>query len=230
MLRHCYQFEWVAFLVATMSLLVGTAITAADPVLNSKIEKAITQVRTAKSSEDAAETLLRQMMGINPKSVDDRTVTDLIALLHDPDYNVRAVVTIALGQLGRKAERPNPILNRELEEAIAEVRAGKSLNARCKASEKLFDLLNGIDPMYVSDGTIADMVSLLNNPDDAVRGNVAGVLGVFGPRAKAAVPKLLALLPAADCLQGDLTSAGAIRLALERMGVKPPPYNPKNCK
>ncbi|MGC8724907.1 MAG: hypothetical protein ACP5VF_13715, partial [Acidobacteriota bacterium] len=63
-----------------------------------------------------------------------------------------------------------------------------------------------------------------------VRMWVAGTLGMMGPRAKAAAPKLLALLPAADCEKGDLTSSATIRPALELMGVKPPPFNPKNCK
>jgi HEAT repeat protein len=102
--------------------------------------------------------------------------------------------------------------------------------ARTEAAEHLAELTRGINPKSVDDKTVADMVSLLDAPDDSVRAWVAAALGHLGRRAKVAVPKLLALLPEADCLQGDLTSAASIRPALSRMGVKPPPFNAQDCK
>ena len=223
--------------IALMLFVVGAAIVASDPSLNARLEEAIGKVRTRKSLDarvDAAEDLLRQMTGINPQAIDDKTAADLVSLLDDPDYDVRSLMTVAIGQMGRKAKAGDPVLNKKIEQAIARVRAEKSLNARYHAAEDLSTLLNGINPMLVDDKTVADMVRLLDDPEDAVLGWVAGSLGVFGPRAKAAVPKLLALLPAADCERArafsGVTAADAIRPALERMGVKPPPYNPQNCK
>jgi hypothetical protein len=122
------------------------------------------------------------------------------------------------------------MLNRKLEQTIAKVRTEKSPMLREKAAENLAVLTNGINPKSVDDKTVAGMVSLLDIQDDSVRLWVAAALGHLGPRAKAAVPRLLALLPETDCLKGDLTSAAAIRPALERMGAKPPPFRPEDCK
>jgi len=71
------------------------------------------------------------------------------------------------------------------------------------------------------------MVSLLETEEDSVRAWVAASLGHLGLRAKVAVPKLLKLLPEVDGLRGSLTSAPFIRVALKRMGEKPPP--PPDC-
>lgn len=115
------------------------------------------------------------------------------------------------------------VLNAKLEETIARVRADPSPMGRTEAAEHLADLTHGVKQDSVDDKTIADMISLLDIPDDSVRAWTAAALGQLGRRAKAAAPKLLALLAEVDCLQGDLTSAAAIRPALKRMGVKPPP-------
>lgn len=114
------------------------------------------------------------------------------------------------------------LLNAKLEEAIADVRMSVSPMQRSEAAEHLADLTHRAKPNSVDDKTIADMVSLLDIPDDSVRGWTAAALGQLGRRARAAAPKLLALLPQVDCLDGDLTSAAAIRPALEKMGVKVP--------
>ena len=75
---------------------------------------------------------------------------------------------------------------------------------------------------------MADITSLLDSPDDSVRFWVAAALGNLGPAAKAAAPKLLAMLPKADCINGAITSASGIRYALTKMGIKPPP--PPKCE
>jgi hypothetical protein len=116
----------------------------------------------------------------------------------------------------------DPALNAKLEEAVAKVRSGDSRTTRTEAAEHLAELTHRVRPNSVDDKTIADMVSLLDIPDDSVRGWTAAALGHLGRRAKVAAPKLLALLAEVDCLEGDLTSAASIRPALERMGVKPP--------
>jgi hypothetical protein len=109
----------------------------------------------------------------------------------------------------------------KLQAAIAAVRSAKSPNARYDAAERLPALTSKSHPGSVTDSTVADLIALLDDPDDSVRAFAAGALGNL--HAKAAIPKLLALLPTADCLEGTLTSARPIRSALERMGVKPPP-------
>ena len=112
-------------------------------------------------------------------------------------------------------------LDSRLKATIAAVRSAKSPNERYDAAEKLVDLTHKSRRGSVTDSTVADLTDLLDDPDDAVRMFVAAALGNL--KAKAAIPKLRALLPAADCLEGVLTSARSIRFALERMGVKPPP-------
>jgi HEAT repeat protein len=111
-------------------------------------------------------------------------------------------------------------LDSRLQAAMAAVRSAKSSNARYDAAEQLPTLTSKSRPGSVTDSTVADLIALLDDPDDGVRMFVAAALG--NVQAKAAIPKLLALLPAADCLEGTLTSARSIRFALERMGVKPP--------
>jgi hypothetical protein len=118
-------------------------------------------------------------------------------------------------------------IKRQLLETIEEVRNRKDVTSRTEAAEHLATMTRGINPRKVDDTTLAEMVSLLETKEDSVRAWVAASLGHLGPRAKVAVPRLLKLLPEADCLQGSLTSAPFIRVALKRMGKTPPP--PPNC-
>lgn len=131
------------------------------------------------------------------------------------------------------AEEPSQAeLKEQITSTIAKVRelSGPTIgisNARSDAAEGLADLTKKIKPNEIDDQTLADLVSLLDTWDDAVRMWVAASLGNLGPRAKAAaVPKLLETLPEVDCLWVDLSSEGAIRLALKRMGETPPTSPP----
>jgi len=114
-------------------------------------------------------------------------------------------------------------LKGQLSQTMAKIRSGKTLNSRTDAAEHLGTLTHGINPHRVDEATLIEMVSLLDTQEDSVRAWVAASLGHLGPRAKLAVPRLLKLLPEADCLQGSLTSAPFIRRALERIGETPPP-------
>ncbi|HXM05618.1 MAG TPA: HEAT repeat domain-containing protein [Chthoniobacterales bacterium] len=116
----------------------------------------------------------------------------------------------------------------EVRETVAMVQTtdGPSM-ARTNAAEHLADLTRKMNPKDIDDKTLAELVSLLDTPDDSVRAWVAAAIGNLGSRARTAGPALLKLLPETDCLQGDLTSAAVIRPALKRIGVKPPP--PTNC-
>jgi hypothetical protein len=121
----------------------------------------------------------------------------------------------------------SPMLKKQLQEAMAKVRTGETSKLKTEAAERLATLTRGIDPLKVDDITLAELVSLLDTQEDSVRYWVAASLGNLGPRAKVAAPRLLKLLPEVDCLRGSLTSAAAIRVALERMNETPPP--PPNC-
>jgi hypothetical protein len=113
---------------------------------------------------------------------------------------------------------------------IAKVRTGESSTVRTEAAERLSELTKRINPKDVDDKTLADLVSLLDTREDSVRAWVAASLGDLGPRARVAAPKLLEILAQVECIPvvGGLTSEGAIRIALKRMGVKVPP--PPDCE
>lgn len=119
--------------------------------------------------------------------------------------------------------RGSRLLNQQLTNVIAKVRAGETSSLRTAAAEHLAELTRRINPNRVDDVTLTGMISLLNTSEDSVRFWVAASLGNLGLRARAAVPVLLKLLPEVDCLRGNLTSAPAIRAALSRMGETPPP-------
>ena len=116
----------------------------------------------------------------------------------------------------------DPTLIKQLTETIANVRAGKTPNARTDAAEHLAELTRKIDPIDVDDRTLADLVSLLDTWEDSVRDGVATSLGNLGPRARVAVPELLEILPEVDCLWVDASSGPDVRDALKRIGVTPP--------
>jgi hypothetical protein len=135
-----------------------------------------------------------------------------------------ALCVVAPKCLSAKANaKGDPVLTSQLAATIAKVRtSGPPSIGRTNAAEHLAELTRKIDPKAIDDKTVADMVSLLDTSDDSVRLWVAAALGHLGSRAKTAIPKLLNILPEADCLNG-MTSAPAIRVALSRMGVTPPP-------
>lgn len=127
------------------------------------------------------------------------------------------------------ANATDSTIKKQLAETIAKVKTGKTVDDRTDAAYHLSELTDGIDFTQIDDSTLKKIVSLLHSSEDSVRFWVAATLGNLGPRARtAAAPTLLKLLPKADCLPGELTSASAIRVALERMGVAPPP--PPACE
>jgi hypothetical protein len=125
---------------------------------------------------------------------------------------------------------PKKQLKRQLLKTMAKVRNGKTSNSRTDAAEHLATLTRGINLNKVDETTLTEMVAFLDTHEDSVRAWVSAALGNLGPRAKVAVPGLLKLLPEVDCLRGSLTSAPAIRVALERMGEIPPPRPNCNAK
>jgi hypothetical protein len=113
---------------------------------------------------------------------------------------------------------------REISETINVIRKADSPSmSRTDAAEQLADLTRKIDAKSIDDGTLADIVSLLDTSDDSVRYWVATSLGNLGSRAKIAIPKLLKILAEVECLSQSKTSEGGVRYALKKMGVNPPP-------
>lgn len=150
-----------------------------------------------------------------------------------------AVVSVCIVSLWGAADAvARQVTQAELKERITRIIAkvrelsGPTIgisNARSEAAEQLPLLTKRMDPTQVDDQTLGDLVSLLDTWDDSVRAQVAASLGNLGPRARAAAaPKLLEILPEVDCLAVDLSSEGAIRSALERMGETPP--SPPVCE
>jgi len=124
-------------------------------------------------------------------------------------------------------ETHHAVTSQELSDAIAELGSGNhevEPNAsKDDAGVHLAHLIHLAKPDQIDDKTIADIGSLLDSPNDYIRFWAATSLGELGPRARMAIPKLLALLPAVDCLNGAITSASAVRLALVRIGKLRPP-------
>lgn len=129
--------------------------------------------------------------------------------------------------IGTAQAMGGPELMKQIKDTMAKVRSDKTVDARTDAAEHLASLTRKISSKEVSNAVVTDITSLLNSPDDSVRYWVAMALGNLGPAAKAAAPKLLEMLPKADCINGAITSASGIRYALIKMGIKPPP--PPKC-
>lgn len=123
------------------------------------------------------------------------------------------------------AAQPVPPTGQQVADAIEDVRRMEPTSGQgYYVAERLNKLIGQLDPQSVDDKIVEDLVSLLAIPNDAIRFWVAAALGHLGPRARKAIPALEALLPDVDCLMGSVTSASSIRIALEQMGVTPPPH------
>ncbi len=114
----------------------------------------------------------------------------------------------------------------QIQETVARIQAwhGPPSMARTDEAEHLCDLTQKIEPKSVDARTLATIIGLMQSKDDSVRMWVAAALGNLGPRAKSAVPVLLKDIRENDCVPFvALTSAATARVALEHIGVKPPP-------
>jgi len=145
-----------------------------------------------------------------------------------PKLLFAALCLLLTGVAGIAQASGAPTSVKQLKETITKVRSDKTVDGRTEAAERLASLTKEISSKEITEALVADITSLLESPDDSVRYWVATALGNLGPAAKAAVPKLEAMLPKADCINGAITSASGIRYALIKMGVKPPP--PPKCE
>jgi len=137
-------------------------------------------------------------------------------------------ILVAVLLPGRMSAISSPTLVGQIKETIVKVRTGETYAmARTYGAEHLADLTAKVNPSEIDDETFGNIVSLLDTPNDSVRAWVAASLGNLGTRAKPAIPALLKVLAEVDCLRVDASSAGFIRTAIKKMGVKPPP--PPQC-
>lgn len=116
--------------------------------------------------------------------------------------------------------------NRWTEETIANVRTSEFPGVRAMAAQNLAYQTFWLGPKDIDERNVAGIVSLLDIPEEPLRDLVARSLGHIGPRARAAIPKLKALLTGVDCHEGGDASTDNIRYALRRMGVK---HAPAKC-
>lgn len=139
------------------------------------------------------------------------------------------IAEAALAAKGVKAQGDDAgALLKRIRETIVKVQAAPTLDRRRDAAERLAFMTPRIeDPWQLDEKTFNDLVSLMDSPDDVVRYGVSAAIGFLGTRAEPAIPKLLEILPKVDCLDGAVTSADTIRMALLRIGVTPPP--PPDC-
>jgi HEAT repeat protein len=204
--------------------LLSLATWAGDATkLNRQLMETIVRVRTGETAQirqDAAKHLVELTRGVDPNNVDDKVLDDIVSLLDSSEDGVRVGIVTALRNLGPRAD---VAVRNQLVEAISRVRAGETAMIRRAAARHVFELTRGVNPNKLDDKVLADIVSLLDSSEDAVRFEVAAALGNLGPRAKIAVPKLLKVLEEVDCLPLTVTSALTIRVALPRIGVTPPP-------
>jgi hypothetical protein len=119
--------------------------------------------------------------------------------------------------------KAQPSLNDQVSETVKKVGAGKSSTERSLAAMHLCEITRGDASNQVDDQSLLAVEGLLKINDDSVRYWVALCLGNFGPRAKAAVPKLLEILDQTDCIKAAKTSASGIRVALKKIDAEVPP-------
>ena len=114
------------------------------------------------------------------------------------------------------AEGPSRI-RREAEQIRRETSDANRTDRACVLSFNL-----NSDNGWVTDKDISILADLMEDHDDGVRLWIAAALGNIGPRARAAVPALEKAYRRIACVQLNATSAGAIQVALQRIGAKVP--------
>lgn len=112
---------------------------------------------------------------------------------------------------------------KEIQSLVKKVKNNPTPMSRTEAAEMLAQSLKKVDPEKVKEQVLDDIIQLLESKEESVQAWIAVGLGNLGPRAKKAAPKLIRMLPEAERTDGSLTSASAIRMALTKMGVTPPP-------
>jgi HEAT repeat protein len=113
---------------------------------------------------------------------------------------------------------------------IEQIKAENSTTVRVNIAEQLSTLLQHEDRRFLDAldvKVIDDIAGLLSDRDDAVRSWAAAALGHIGTPANWAVPQLEKALKEIESAPGyrtGLSSASAIRGALQKITGKAPPY------
>jgi hypothetical protein len=121
--------------------------------------------------------------------------------------------------------------NVEMASDIAAVRAANNVDARVERAISLLQTLRKRSSSDLTKANVDGIVALLDLQPDAVRLYVALCIETIGPRARAAAPKLRALLSSIRCFVErdgikvgyEQTSEDAVRGALKSVGETPPP-------
>jgi hypothetical protein len=118
----------------------------------------------------------------------------------------------------------------EVSSALREIASEKPGVPRFDKADALAARLDELGPACVTDSDIALMSNLMRDEDDSVRFAVAGMIGNLGQAGRAAIPALERALADRPCEDKTLTSASAIRVALWKLGEKPPGVRPLTCR
>ena len=108
--------------LALIALSPGLAAQRRSPLtkeLRIQLSETMAKIRngeTSNSRTDAAEHLATLTRGINPDTVDDAILTEMVSLLDTQEDSVRAWVAASLGHLGRRAKVAVPRLQKLLAE------------------------------------------------------------------------------------------------------------------
>jgi hypothetical protein len=105
---------WYAVTASASLFVLSSMVTAKSTVpLTRQITETIVHVRTGSTNKirtHAAEHLFDLTTGIDPKIVDDATLSSMIALLDIPEESVRGLVAASLENLGPRAKTAIPKL------------------------------------------------------------------------------------------------------------------------
>jgi hypothetical protein len=113
------------------------------------------------------------------------------------------------------------VVSVEIQHAVTKIEIDTNPGSRILAIKKIAISLSNSSPIV--EGDIAALTRLLKDRSDLVRNWAAVALGRIGTRAESSVPSLKIALSEVDCVRADSNSRFAIRIALRRIGVTPPP-------
>jgi hypothetical protein len=137
-------------------------------------------------------------------------------------YKVCIMVTISSLILGAGTVREDKHASgkQTVIDAIEKVRTGATPADQYYAAQDLAALIHKADRKNVEEKMATGMIPLLEIPGARIW--IIESLGFMGSNAKIAVPRLTQLLAEEDCRNVGMSIAPGIRLALKRIGVKPP--------
>jgi hypothetical protein len=105
----------------------------------------------------------------------------------------------------------------ELDAIVEKIEREPDIAARTELAEKLMQLVRKDPTRPYSPSLVGRVSNLLDDPADSVRYWVATALGLMGPKASAALPKLERALQVARKIKATKTSEAAIRIAIQRI-------------